>query len=91
MFQCSYLLPLNYLFNISGMTVFPCNVPCPWRNKIFKFDRNGSPTVLGLVFGSDGQSITFNGQDSKCYQITERFLILRYVNVYTLYVPKCCG
>lgn len=63
------------------MTEFPCNFPCPWRNKTFIVYRNGTSTI-NLEFGSDGQSINVaGGQPSQCYQITEHYLIFKYVNV----------
>lgn len=80
-YQGLHHILMNYLFNIPGMTEFPCSFPCPWRNKTFNVYKNGTK-ITDMKFGSDGQShINVIGLPSQCYQITERFLIYKYVNV----------
>ncbi|XP_052071612.1 uncharacterized protein LOC127709948 [Mytilus californianus] len=67
-----------FILEISaGMTEFPCKYPCSWRNKTFIVYEDGQTSSV-WEFSSDGQtSILNNFHILLCYQITERFLILR--------------
>lgn len=62
------------------MTEFPCKFPCPWRNKTFDVFENGA-VQKKWKFNSDGQNSIYDFTRYMCYQITERFLIMRYVYV----------
>ncbi|XP_063404397.1 uncharacterized protein LOC134687868 [Mytilus trossulus] len=68
----------------AGITEFPCQFPCPWHNKTFdSYWSSSVKTPITWRFNTDGQ--TYISSDSrdvgqyihKCYQITERFLIVR--------------
>lgn len=64
------------------MTEFPCKFPCPWRNKTFTYYNSGIAS-FEWIFYADGQT-SFSPENQNfldCYQITERFLITRYVNI----------
>ncbi|XP_052087056.1 uncharacterized protein LOC127724197 isoform X1 [Mytilus californianus] len=79
----------------AGMTEFPCKFPCPWHNKTFEF-YSSVKTTRTWRFNADGQTLfTRDSMDigqfiRKCYQITERFIILRdgdsqYFRCYPIY------
>ncbi|XP_071137695.1 uncharacterized protein [Mytilus edulis] len=72
------------LFDMSaGLTEFPCYFPCPWRNQTFY----NFGTTYGEVwkFSADGKTSLYGDSESplynlSCYQITERFLILKFAD-----------
>ncbi|XP_071142561.1 uncharacterized protein [Mytilus edulis] len=63
------------------MTEFPCHFPCPWHNKTFTFYFSGEAAGRTWEFYADGQTSLMSDEPPyilyKCYQITERFLIVR--------------
>ncbi|CAC5358645.1 unnamed protein product [Mytilus coruscus] len=64
-----------------SVTEFPCKFPCPWRNKTFEVYNKDGNNAADLSFSGDGQIFTlsydFETIKQQCYQITERFLIVR--------------
>ncbi|XP_063406594.1 uncharacterized protein LOC134690571 [Mytilus trossulus] len=62
------------------MTEFPCQFPCPWHNKTFTFYSSGETTGRTWKFYANGQTSLMSDESPyifNCYQITERFLIVR--------------
>ncbi|XP_052070490.1 uncharacterized protein LOC127709174 isoform X3 [Mytilus californianus] len=71
-----------FIFEISaGMTEFPCKFPCPWRNKSFQIYNFKRIYGARFSFSGDGQTAILVDSSGRaqlqCYQITERFLIVR--------------
>ncbi|XP_076084409.1 uncharacterized protein LOC143055153 [Mytilus galloprovincialis] len=61
------------------MTELPCQFPCPWHNKTFTFYYSGEAGRT-WEFNADGQTSLMSDETPlilNCYQITERFLIVR--------------
>lgn len=85
-FSFSKILSINYLELIfklvfPGMTEFPCQYPCQWQNKTLSNYKNGQ-VAMTWTFDADGQQSSMSSFGVfKCYQITERFLIVRYIIV----------
>ncbi|VDI46937.1 uncharacterized protein LOC143049177 isoform X1 [Mytilus galloprovincialis] len=63
----------------AGVTEFPCQFPCQWRNKTFH--RFETTFEEAWTFSADGKTSMLGDSEGRqnfsCYQITERFLILR--------------
>ncbi|VDI72780.1 Hypothetical predicted protein [Mytilus galloprovincialis] len=65
-----------------GKTEFPCQFPCPWHNKTFDM-YSSVKTSSTWRFTADGQAFFTSDSEEpgeyihKCYQITERFIIVR--------------
>ncbi|XP_076076535.1 uncharacterized protein LOC143047392 [Mytilus galloprovincialis] len=77
---------MYYMFTLlelsAGKTEFPCQFPCPWHNKTFDM-YSSVKTSSTWRFTADGQAFFTSDSEEpgeyihKCYQITERFIIVR--------------